>query len=93
MSELATVMERVNHILRYYPECRNSDKIILEMYYSMYEGVLTELSKVDVSPESVTRARRKLQADNEELRAVPEVEEAREERQQTFKETFGGRMG
>ena len=87
--ELNTVMERVKHILMYYPECRNSDKIVLEMYYQMYEGIATKLSTVVVPPESLTRARRKLQADDNSLRASFVVEEKREEMKEIFRREFG----
>lgn len=84
LDELKTIESKVEYLLERYPQTRNSDKVLLMNLYSMFYNVniLDTFASVLLDPllpdyGSVSRARRKIQARREELRAEDKVEECR----------------
>ena len=81
MNEL--VKDRVEVLLERYPETRESDQVLYAEYVCMYaEFEYTELidkmlSREAPNFETIGRARRKLQAENPNLRPPKEVQEHR----------------
>lgn len=88
--ELDTIHCRVAAILKAKPETRNSDKLLLKQYYKIVEGVETNLDLVNVSPESITRSRRKLQKEHPELEAKECFKQARSEKADRYKKYYRG---
>lgn len=88
-SEFDTVNYNVVKILKSHPEARNSDKILLDMYYQEIERIITNLSKVNITPETITRARRFIQANNKELRPDSEVKELRNDKKKEYSDYYG----
>ena len=84
-----TLNHRVVRILKEFPETRNSDKLLLQRYYKHYEGIETKLDLVNKTPESVTRARRKVQELNPDLAAEPEFKAARDLLENNYRQYFG----
>ena len=80
---LYKVSDMVWQTLMVHPETRSSDRELIMNIYSDFYGIFSEpfykvMDRTDLpSFESIRRARQKLQAEDEELRAVPEVEEER----------------
>lgn len=84
MKKMKKIQEKVEKILIKYPEARNSDSILMSKYLQEYRPDLIDLpvrvyyemqNQLNVPKyESITRVRRKLQEENEELRAVADVE-------------------
>ena len=80
---LYKVSDMVWQTLMTHPETRNSDRELIAVIYSDFYGVFNQpfykvMDRTDLpSFESIRRARQKIQAEDEELRAVPEVEEER----------------
>ena len=87
MNKLYKVEETVKEILKEVPAARDDDFILLaHVYYKLdpeivgtpFNVVMLGHKEYGLPPfESVTRARRKLQAEYEELRANKKVEDAR----------------
>lgn len=92
-----TIYDRVLQIMRESEEARNSDKILMwEVWQddltNAYEEIgTTNYSVLDAThfmrwcttPETITRARRKVQQHHPELRAREEVEKTREEKEKS----------
>lgn len=90
----------VKSILESFPETRDNDYLLwlkmielhssnpCENYQAMTVGEFLQIAKASVVPcfETVSRARRKIQAQNPELKASPEVEDARAEMEVEYKE-------
>ena len=77
--------EVIRQILEDVPEARDSDRrCICEVYKRIYPNALNSrfesvvMSSAFPSFESVTRTRRKVQAENPDLRAKKDIEKARE---------------
>lgn len=93
--ELSTISGIVEALLRESPATRASDKLLIVSVYDRY-GVLYEpfykvMARNDLpSFETITRCRRKVQEEHEELRAVKPVENERISRQVNFIEYAGG---
>lgn len=87
MNKLYKVEEMVKEVLEEVPAARDDDFVLLaHCYYKLnpevvgtpFNVVMLGHKEFGLPPfESITRARRKLQANNEELRATKEVETAR----------------
>lgn len=96
MEKLKNVESNVRIILETCPETRNNDFKLISKYYwyfcdfdfrKSFFKVLENAKELNLVPfESITRARRKLQSEHEELQAVKEVQEKRKEREEEFKE-------
>ena len=96
MEKLKNVESNVKVILETCPETRNNDFKLISKYYwyfcdfdfrKSFFKVLEEAKELNLIPfESITRARRKLQAKYDDLKAVKEVQEKRKEREEEFKE-------
>tara|TARA_Y100000310_G_C20469998_1_gene709502 strand:- start:84 stop:356 length:273 start_codon:yes stop_codon:yes gene_type:complete len=78
----------VVNLLKKFPEARNDDRLLLELYFVEHEGINTCLSITQTSCESITRCRRKIQEEMDDLRSDPEVEEYREKREVKMKDYF-----
>ena len=92
------ILNRVEKILRNYPKSRNSDQqlmcyVINEFGYSIHcqywEIEQAILSGKIPSHESVSRARRKIQSEHEELRGIKQIVRARKEKEKRYKEFYG----
>ena len=87
MKKLNKLENIVNEILTNIPDTRNDDFILVTCVYhtiaptavyAPFNQVMIDHKELGLPPfESITRVRRKLQADHEELRATKEVAEAR----------------
>ena len=72
------------------PETRSSDRELIMAIYRDFYGVTTDsfmkvMHRTDLPKfESIRRARQKLQETEEDLRAVPEVEQARLDLQEEY---------
>lgn len=92
------VLAKVEKILREHPKARNSDQhlflyVINEFGYSVHLQYW-EIGKAILegkipSHESVSRARRKLQAEYKELRGKKQVEISRREEEKKYREFYG----
>lgn len=77
------VSQRVEHLLRAFPQSRESDQVLYALYVRKFadfeesELVAKMLGKEAPSFDSIGRARRKLQAENPSLRPPKEVQEHR----------------
>ena len=80
---LYKVSDMVWQTLMIHPETRSSDRELILNLYSDFYGIFSEpfykvMDRTDLpSFESIRRCRQKIQAEDEELRAVPEVEDER----------------
>lgn len=88
---LTKVTQMVWHILDKYPETRSSDrKLILYVYaefygINLYESFHDVIMRDDLpSFKSIRRTRQKIQAENEDLRAVKPVEDVRIAKQEEY---------
>lgn len=93
---LMTMHNRVLSILEAKPETRSSDRLLIEAVYDGY-GVVNlpfwQVMESDLpSFETITRCRRKIQQEREDLRAVDVVENERINRQLDFIEYAKGDM-
>lgn len=81
------VKNRVEKWLKEDPYCRNDDRYLVWRIWNEVGKIYIpfEILKVLPSPETITRARRKLQEQNPELRAAFKVRGHREERQTELK--------
>lgn len=88
--DLSKITQMVWHCLEHYPETRSSDRSLILHVYSQFYGVFSEpffkvLDRSDLpSFESIRRTRQKIQAEVEELRAVPDVEDIRIAKQEEY---------
>lgn len=61
-----TTMKKVENLLESFPETRDSDRLLVEVYLNFYHGIKTlhEYRKTSEAPslETITRCRRKLQS-------------------------------
>lgn len=90
-----TLYNQVKALLLQYPEARNSDKLLMWLVWDrqglVSGNVLGIWSKIEregflktaITPESITRARREVQARNTALRAKEGVQEKRDEKETT----------
>ena len=83
----------VRHILALYPEARNNDKLLMVIFWEMFDKIPVpkEFRRAFLqratTPETITRVRRRVQeAGNYEAR--PEVKEKRQEKSQKLREFF-----
>ena len=90
MDNMSNITQMVWYCLQNYPETRNSDRSLILTLYSEFCGVFSQpffkvMSNTDLpSFESIRRARQKIQAENEDLRAVKPVEDVRIAKQEQF---------
>lgn len=88
--------DKVKQMLQENPELRDSDDLLL-LHYWREMGVIVNgrfiedaFIRLKAKPESITRARRKVQEDHPSLNAIVEVEEERKVREGHFEMfTFG----
>lgn len=87
---LYKVSDMVWQTLMTHPETRSDDRELILTIYSDFYGVFNQpfykvMDRKDLpSFESIRRSRQKLQAEDEELRAVPEVEDIRLAKQEEY---------
>ena len=85
-----TMHNKVMEVLMDTPRARSSDRLLISEIYKRYYGICNEpfhvvMSMSDLpSFETIRRCRQKIQEENEELRAVKPVEEARINKQLDF---------
>lgn len=89
------VLDATKRVLKIYPDSRNNDGLLVskvtEILNPSIKGLkfnfVLENRKVLGLPsfETITRARRKLQENNPELRAIKEIEDARADQEELFK--------
>ena len=90
--DMYNITQMVWFCLEQYPETRSSDRSLILHIYSEFYGVFNQpffkvLDRNDLpSFESIRRARQKIQAENEDLRAVEPVEDIRIAKQEEFLE-------
>ena len=84
MTELKTIQQKVEEILRQYPGTRNDDRELIQVYYGKYCGIdyytpfgAVIKNKKLPSFESIRRTRQKLQSENEDLRGDKQTEQRR----------------
>ena len=84
MTELKTIQQKVEDILRQYPGTRNDDRELIQVYYGKYEGIdyytpfgAVIKNKKLPSFESIRRCRQKVQELNEDLRGDKQTEQRR----------------
>jgi len=93
------IYDEVLEILRDLPQCRNSDKQLIWIFWQVVDHVIEGstvnggLASINCNEfmrttpaESITRARRAVQAHHPELRASKPVQEARTRKQDAFQE-------
>lgn len=91
VDEIINAKQKVMKLLEEEPATRNSDKLLLVRFYEREFGTaLPELRRVflendDISPETIRRTRQKLQADNPKLKAIPSVQNVRDENETIFR--------
>lgn len=99
--ELVRINKLVSRILEESPMTRNSDNLL---YLTVIENIHPGVSKLTMAGvllnqealnipcfETVRRTRQKIQAEREDLRANPTVQDFRSEREVEFSEFFGGK--
>ena len=93
---IKTMHNKVMSVLEEYPATRSSDKLLIAEVYRRFYGTYKEpfyvvMGRGDLpSLETITRCRRKIQEEHEELRAVDPVEKERINRQIDFIEYATG---
>lgn len=100
MNEIVTTKQEVYSILEKIPETRNNDMILyyeycinhwvrdVQMYKVFQDAEFRKQKKI--SPfETVSRARRELQNDFIELRSSEKIKQAREAREEVFRNFYG----
>ena len=88
MTDLGTVKDNVDSLLKHFPSTRSNDKKLIFQYYVSFHSISTFKELADssndvASPESITRCRRKTQAEGNYL-ASEEVQALRYENEQAF---------
>lgn len=87
---MRNITQKVWYCLQNYPETRSSDRSLILHVYQVFYGVFTTpfykvMDDTDLpSFESIRRARQKIQAEVEELRAVKPVEDVRIAKQEEY---------
>lgn len=84
MTELKTIQQKVEEILRQYPGTRSDDRELIQVYYGKYHnidyytpfGAVIKNKKLP-SFESIRRCRQKVQELNEDLRGDKYTEQRR----------------
>ena len=91
MKKLMTVHKMVSQVLKDTPETRNSDKLLIVEIYKRYYGIGPHQRWDEVfmrkdlpNWESIGRCRRKIQEEDETMRAVKEVADTRYENQREY---------
>jgi hypothetical protein len=71
---VAKQRERIEFVLKNYPESRNNDNILCRLYWQMYEG-MTSVDDLDhvTDPGSITRIRRMINHERKYLPTDPAV--------------------
>lgn len=100
--ELKRTNKLVSRILEENPHTRNSDS---QLYLAVIEDISPGISALSIADillnldafnlpcfETVRRTRQKLQAEREDLRANPKVQDYRTAREEAFSEYFGGKQ-
>lgn len=93
--ELTTVQARIKKILALFPHTRNNDKELMFCYWVVYDGLnetnfATEFVQRATSPETITRARRRIQ--EEGLYVPSEITIAkRRHREEAYRTFYGSR--
>lgn len=87
-ADLETINYRVIKLLKRFPETRNSDRVLLEKYYEVYEDISIPLTKTKTNPVTIWRCRQAIQAKNPLLRANEEVQTQRNQNAEAYKEFF-----
>ena len=100
--ELVRINKLVTRILEESPKTRNSDNLL---YLTVIENIHPGVSKLTMAGvllnqealnipcfETVRRTRQKIQAEREDLRATPKVQDYRTAREEAFSEYFGGKQ-
>lgn len=92
-SQLSMVHDRVLALVRKYPKARSNYAFLVLSYWNEYEGASFVCPSLEVltgltSPESLTRAFRKVQADHPELRPPPSVQELRAEMEEIHRRAW-----
>lgn len=88
--DMNNITQMVWFCLEQYPETRSSDRSLILHIYSEFYGVFNQpffkvLDRNDLpSFESIRRARQKIQAENEDLRADKPVEDIRIAKQEEY---------
>ena len=94
-SERASLKETVERILELKPETRSDDRELLlqKWYFETGNAALLKIRPEQLRlmspPESVTRARRAIQAERPELRAAAAVEASRADLQEQYRQHYG----
>lgn len=92
-AELRLVKQRVLSLLERYPETRSNDHVLLVRYWNEYDRLAfdfsfpTQFIERGTPPESITRARRAIQATGL-FPAAPRVKVQRQEKEQAVREVY-----
>ena len=94
LHKLRTVKERVEYLLKHYPDARNSDFYLIILYIRHFVPELAKyikyipyevIKKYDGLFESVRRARQKIQEEGKYLPTDPEVLRKRRKREKQYR--------
>ena len=86
--DFGSVKYRVVQLLRRYPQTRNSDKLLLEKYYRVYEKKDIKLTAVKTNFKTILRSRQFIQSHNPDLRASEEVQQVKKNNEEVYREEF-----
>lgn len=94
---LKTVKGRVEHLLREYPEARNSDLLLIVLYLREFTELgkyikyipYSVMRKYEGITESVRRARQLIQSEGRYLPTDPKVLEARRRKERRLRKLIG----
>lgn len=93
--EIKNAQQEVREILEQDPNT-STEELIVKIAEKVYKRPLPELRRVMldriVRPETIRRARQKLQEQHAELRPNADIQNARKAREDVFHEVMGGRI-
>lgn len=99
LAKLKTYKARVKYILEQYPQATGDDRILqwryLKVFYPKVRITYKQFSDLRKmpAPETLSRCRRLLQADNPDLRPTDKTVRKRRARAHTFKSVLGEGIG
>ncbi len=94
--KLTRITDRIKWILEHYPSARNSDTLLEFVYLRIFEGIdipyISWERLSQISMESITRCRRKLNEKGLYLPTDPEVLRKRNRLEEDYRKIMGGNV-
>lgn len=89
------IRDNVEMILEKYPKTRDDDKLLVLQYWNKVDGISIKKKRINVNDilshattaESITRARRLVQNDRDDLQPTREVKESRVGKERRMRES------